>query len=1501
MKVSFYPAFDDPDSLTDHFHRLHWYLHPLRERISEIVLPRLSDDIAPGATPDYLDPEIESLIGGLPVSFATVADEQALQKTADRAETVFLWKSAANAPNAIPPALHGKRVIRVDHARVRAAGSFYLMFAELFDDLQADYLTQSRHIFDRVAARCKSKIGYIFGTGPGLAEASDHDFTDGVSIACNSMVRNHELLDRLQPPLIVVADPIFHAGPSRYAAAFRKELIGALDRYKSDLIVPMRDLHIYRACLPDRFAGRIAGMPFKAGEEPNFDLDKDYFVTSKPNVLTLFLLPLASTFFEQIRIFGCDGRPMVENSYFWGHDKASQFNDEMEGIKRAHPAFFEIDFDDYYYTHCKTLAHWLEAAEERGKSVSNHTPSYIPALYSRNTEGVRRLEEPEIKRTYDELVSIDPDALGHFGHYLAFDARLGEAAQKHDLKFQVWGSNRAEDLPDLAFSFERIFSDHSWTIANRKGGPTKEHLERFDAEFRSALKGIDVSADRRIMLFFYCGSLHHAEIILNALSEHHHIDCNVNLFYATFEDYQSAAFRKRWTPFLERVFRSDRLSITAPTPQFQNNFYQTTSFLLPVAPHPSTTFSDDDAAALIARAAPVETRKTRVLFPGGVLKDKGFDLTAGCIECLSGASEVECVAFARAARKHPPQMQEALDNIISAGAEVNDQIMDGDEFVRFLDSADVIVLPYRAPAFSERTSGLLIDAMLLGIPSVVLEDTWLGDVARETGCGVAVADNADALAEGVQEILNNLDAYKARTQQARKDYPRDNSWSALVDVILTPALNTRPAAASFDTTAITPASKIRGLLEYDRQDRAHIDETEAVSRLLSARKGKRHILVDVGAHTGSSSSYFHKLGWTIHCFEPDAANRKALEKRFHRKRNVTIDERAVSDEARQGVAFFSSDVSTGISGLHAFHDTHAQTATVDVTTLANIAAERKLDHIDFLKIDVEGFDLSVLKGVPWDRIKPDVIECEFEDAKTERLGHNWRDIADYLKHLGYAVYISEWHPIVSYGMRHDWRRILPYPSIDLDRAAWGNLLAFKEDPGYAAVKTAFESLVETRQDDDAQGKGAAPTPIAPPSRAATVKRIAKGGLGGLWRRRIWTAPAMALLTLIVLAGFAPGLEAYRLPLLGLASLGVLAFCILYLGLRSYQHFSALAIETRNLRAELVRATKAHKKEMENQAAELRRLRSKLSETANLAGALEAAHETFSEKTRSEFADIETRLEKSGIDEKATCVTQLRERIAAGERQIGLLRYPKAPSCLVLFGHHKCGSRFFRTQIFTQAAAMTDARLRSYDVKTPPFHYSEMDDLDLCNIDFDRLGIEGRDVVMFANATERSLAAIKNASTDWKGVRVLRDPRQVLISNYFHHKGNHHTELNGWVWDQLKHDQPILRTLSEEEGLLYELDNISKQVIEKQVLAPFADDRVMTIKIEEFSENPRDWLRRLSEFLEIPDIAGINHGRTSANRDSGPWRAHFTPKLKDVFKERYGQALIELGYADDLDW
>ena len=160
--------------------------------------------------------------------------------------------------------------------------------------------------------------------------------------------------------------------------------------------------------------------------------------------------------------------------------------------------------------------------------------------------------------------------------------------------------------------------------------------------------------------------------------------------------------------------------------------------------------------------------------------------------------------------------------------------------------------------------------------------------------------------------------------------------------------------------------------------------------------------------------------------------------------------------------FFTSEESTEISGLSAYRETHQETCQVVTTTVKSICEEHKLTHVDFLNIDTEGFDLMVLKGVPWDRIRPDVIECKFEDRKIVPLGYTFDDIAQYLIDKGYSVFVSEWHPIIRYGMKHDWHRLVMYPCILADQNAWGNLLAFRKPPALAQLTRIVQTLVKVQ-------------------------------------------------------------------------------------------------------------------------------------------------------------------------------------------------------------------------------------------------------------------------------------------------------------------------------------------------------------------------------------------------------------------------------------------------------
>jgi FkbM family methyltransferase len=225
----------------------------------------------------------------------------------------------------------------------------------------------------------------------------------------------------------------------------------------------------------------------------------------------------------------------------------------------------------------------------------------------------------------------------------------------------------------------------------------------------------------------------------------------------------------------------------------------------------------------------------------------------------------------------------------------------------------------------------------------------------------------------------------------------------------------------------------------------HVDECALafIALRASAREG---VMVDVGAHVGSTLLPFAQSGWTVIAAEPDPINRETLVDAVKALPRVRVDGRAISDHREDGVRFYRSELSSGISGLSSFHPSHAPSDSVSVITLDDLLREYGVDRVDFLKIDTEGFDFFVLKGLPWQAMRPTLIICEFEDAKTIPLGYAWTDMADFLIANGYTVIVSEWMPIVEYGSSHRWRSFSDYPCPLHHGRAWGNLIAVR-DPG----------------------------------------------------------------------------------------------------------------------------------------------------------------------------------------------------------------------------------------------------------------------------------------------------------------------------------------------------------------------------------------------------------------------------------------------------------------------
>ena len=95
---------------------------------------------------------------------------------------------------------------------------------------------------------------------------------------------------------------------------------------------------------------------------------------------------------------------------------------------------------------------------------------------------------------------------------------------------------------------------------------------------------------------------------------------------------------------------------------------------------------------------------------------------------------------------------------------------------------------------------------------------------------------------------------------------------------------------------------------------------------------------------------------------------------------------------------------------------------------------------------------------------------------------------------------------------------------------------------------------------------------------------------------------------------------------------------------------------------------------------------------------------------------------------------------------------------IFFGHHKCASRFFRLRIFGPLARSLGRDVVSYAITDPPYHFSDLPDLELDMVDFDRLSDRSPVVLNLLNSSDAVRRRVDGVNPEFRGLRVVRDPR-----------------------------------------------------------------------------------------------------------------------------------------------
>lgn len=130
-------------------------------------------------------------------------------------------------------------------------------------------------------------------------------------------------------------------------------------------------------------------------------------------------------------------------------------------------------------------------------------------------------------------------------------------------------------------------------------------------------------------------------------------------------------------------------------------------------------------------------------------------------------------------------------------------------------------------------------------------------------------------------------------------------------------------------------------------------------------------IFDIGANRGDTVMQYHNLfqSATIYAFEPFPDSYRIMAQKVKGLQNIVLVQKAIADKTGKSVLFVNNSVdtnsllpskTTGISSDKMV--ANKGQIEVDVYTIDQFCTDNSIDHIDILKLDIQGGELAALKG-----------------------------------------------------------------------------------------------------------------------------------------------------------------------------------------------------------------------------------------------------------------------------------------------------------------------------------------------------------------------------------------------------------------------------------------------------------------------------------------------------------------------------------------------------------
>lgn len=183
-------------------------------------------------------------------------------------------------------------------------------------------------------------------------------------------------------------------------------------------------------------------------------------------------------------------------------------------------------------------------------------------------------------------------------------------------------------------------------------------------------------------------------------------------------------------------------------------------------------------------------------------------------------------------------------------------------------------------------------------------------------------------------------------------------------------------------------------ISYSITDSKQIPLDHKIANRIGIRDG---VFIEVGAHDGIIQSNTKLLeefyGWTGVLVEPSSVLYKRL---VNNRPHSHCFQCALSSPEENNTYLYGDFDGSLMASMRGDRRYRVTNERVLVRSLQSILDELNLTHIDFFSLDVEGYELNVLKGIDFNR-------TQFEYVLIEIYNHFFSDIVEFMQLKGYQL------------------------------------------------------------------------------------------------------------------------------------------------------------------------------------------------------------------------------------------------------------------------------------------------------------------------------------------------------------------------------------------------------------------------------------------------------------------------------------------------------------------